>query len=148
MVIREALLHNALGLKWKEVTPEDHTTGREIVNSGLAESLRFKIEFSKEELHRFAVHGLSYDCYINVEGRCFKPDIMSISTTVTNHPTVATGNSDGIGRGRDEEQTLEMDTTAANLTRMCNICDQPILVMCGRQYKRALFLTTERTGIH
>lgn len=72
----------ALGLKWKNIGSESPSRETELINTGLAEALKSKVEFddeksvlefTKEEFNRFQLYNLSSDRYIKVGDSCFKP---------------------------------------------------------------------------
>jgi len=66
-------LISPLGLKWYEVGSQYPTSDTEIFNNALVVALREKTEFTNVEWDSFKVLNLQLDCYITVDGRCFKP---------------------------------------------------------------------------
>jgi hypothetical protein len=69
-----------LGLRWETVGSEKPTSSTEIVNEGLAATLKLRIsppprnpELTTSEWERFCGTGLCSDCYIRVDGKYFKP---------------------------------------------------------------------------
>jgi len=69
----EAFRKTAPGLKWEDVGSDKPISGIEIVNAALTAALQQTIQFTKEELDRFNVSGLSYDSYIMLGNNYFKP---------------------------------------------------------------------------
>jgi hypothetical protein len=79
-----------LGLRWEAVGSEKPTSGTEIVNEGLAATLKPRTSHSRNpeltpsEWDRFVGTGLCSDCYIRVGGKYFKPaetkDVGDVST--------------------------------------------------------------------
>jgi hypothetical protein len=68
-------VHKTLGLKWKQTGSEKPATGTEIKNALLASALqgKKKVDFKKEEWHKFRVTDLSSDSYIKAGNCYFKP---------------------------------------------------------------------------
>jgi hypothetical protein len=67
----------ASGLKWEESGVEELKGGVELYNAELASALKSKQEFSREEIDEFGGvlpgSGVPYNCFINANGRYFKP---------------------------------------------------------------------------
>jgi len=61
------------GLKWEGVGSDKPKTGTEIQNAALAKALQTRFEFTRADIDRFGVSNLSYNCYIKVDGKYFKP---------------------------------------------------------------------------
>jgi hypothetical protein len=65
------------GLKWEEIGDKAPERGSELHNVELVSALQRKQEFRIEEVAKFGFlsfkQGLPYDCFINVNGKYFKP---------------------------------------------------------------------------
>ncbi len=65
------------GLKWEEIGGKAPERGSELHNVELASALQRQQEFSIEEVNKFGFlsfkQGLPYDCFVNVNGKYFKP---------------------------------------------------------------------------
>ena len=70
---------HATGLKW-EVAAEVGEQGAEIINSKLAEALTQKLEFTKDEWHKFKVSKISGNSYVRAGKMVFRPAPVNWST--------------------------------------------------------------------
>jgi hypothetical protein len=66
---------HTIGLKWMSVGSKKPVSGTQISNEALAAALQTNIEFNRHELEsfNFNVPNLSYDSYIQVDSKYFKP---------------------------------------------------------------------------
>ncbi len=61
------------GLIWEEIAGEKVTSSTEIHDAALAAALQHKLDFSAEEVDKFQVSKLTYDCYICVGEKYYRP---------------------------------------------------------------------------
>ena len=57
----------ASGLRWEDIGAEKPASGTQITSAQLAEALKLKVAFTKEEVDDFKLPNLFYDCYIQVD---------------------------------------------------------------------------------
>jgi predicted nucleic acid-binding Zn-ribbon protein len=70
----EFLKHSTTpGLRWVEVGTEQPAGGTELSHDGLAEALQHRDEFTVEDLQDMEVTGLTFDHWIKVRDKFFKP---------------------------------------------------------------------------
>jgi hypothetical protein len=62
-----------LGLRWRKLDLGEACCGIEIKNQLLADALRGRVKFKKEQWDAFQVENLSADSYVNTGNGCFKP---------------------------------------------------------------------------
>ena len=75
----------APGLQWHRVGKLDIAdSDAEIINDEFAAALQDGARFSRKELDRFKLSGLSHDCYVKVGNEYYKPAIFAQSDTPTN----------------------------------------------------------------
>jgi len=74
-IYRDARLSETCGVKWQGVGSDRPKTGTEIQNAALAKALQTRFEFTRADIDRFGVSNLSYNCYIKVDGKYFKPAV-------------------------------------------------------------------------
>ena len=88
------------GFKWKDLGSEAPRTGTEITNKSLSMALQKRVQFSHEELHELHAVDLSYESYIKVGDKYFKPagpvTMVRFSTNVNGEYFLAVGRTDGL----------------------------------------------------